>query len=133
MGGVRGRGVKWGDLELRLLGSVRGVGAHASLFVFDPISSSSPSPGRRRQRWTIVRCLNCGLTKRFLNNPEYKLWAEQPEALLENQPQCGERNGASIQSVKGEREDYSLAGGSRVLGARPIWCGSVSQEAIRDW
>ncbi|XP_025072801.1 ribonuclease P protein subunit p21 isoform X1 [Alligator sinensis] len=42
----------------------------------------------RRQRWTIVRCLTCGLTKRFLNNPEYKLWAEQPEALLENQPQC---------------------------------------------
>ncbi|XP_030060018.1 ribonuclease P protein subunit p21 isoform X1 [Microcaecilia unicolor] len=38
------------------------------------------------QRRTVVRCLSCGLTKRFLNNPNYKLWSEQPEALLENQP-----------------------------------------------
>ncbi|XP_063809664.1 ribonuclease P protein subunit p21 [Pseudophryne corroboree] len=41
---------------------------------------------RRGQRQTVVRCLSCGLTKRFLNNPNYKLWCEQPEAQLENQP-----------------------------------------------
>lgn len=41
---------------------------------------------RRGQRLTLIRCLSCGLTKRFLNNPNYKLWSEQPEALLENQP-----------------------------------------------
>ncbi|KAG1945830.1 ribonuclease P protein subunit p21 [Pimephales promelas] len=41
--------------------------------------------GPRRQRKTIVRCLSCGLTKRFPNNPKYKLWVDQPEAQLENQ------------------------------------------------
>nr|XP_033797222.1 ribonuclease P protein subunit p21 [Geotrypetes seraphini]XP_033797223.1 ribonuclease P protein subunit p21 [Geotrypetes seraphini]XP_033797224.1 ribonuclease P protein subunit p21 [Geotrypetes seraphini]XP_033797225.1 ribonuclease P protein subunit p21 [Geotrypetes seraphini]XP_033797226.1 ribonuclease P protein subunit p21 [Geotrypetes seraphini]XP_033797227.1 ribonuclease P protein subunit p21 [Geotrypetes seraphini] len=42
------------------------------------------------QRRTVVRCLSCGLTKRFLNNPNYKLWAEQLEALLENQPKSAQ-------------------------------------------
>uniref|UniRef100_A0A9J8AYC8 Ribonuclease P 21 subunit n=1 Tax=Cyprinus carpio carpio TaxID=630221 RepID=A0A9J8AYC8_CYPCA len=41
--------------------------------------------GPRRQRKTIVRCLSCGLTKRFPNNPKHKLWVDQPEAQLENQ------------------------------------------------
>ncbi|XP_067254710.1 ribonuclease P protein subunit p21 [Chanodichthys erythropterus] len=41
--------------------------------------------GPRRQRKTVVRCLSCGLTKRFPNNPKYKLWVDQPEAQLENQ------------------------------------------------
>ncbi|KAE8625261.1 hypothetical protein XENTR_v10006209 [Xenopus tropicalis] len=40
----------------------------------------------RGQRKTVVKCLTCGLTNRFLSNPNYKLWCEQPEALLENQP-----------------------------------------------
>ncbi|CAH2223072.1 ribonuclease P subunit p21 [Pelobates cultripes] len=42
----------------------------------------------RGQRQTVVRCLSCGLIKRFLSNPNYKLWCEQPEALLENQPKA---------------------------------------------
>ncbi|XP_065100749.1 ribonuclease P protein subunit p21 [Paramisgurnus dabryanus] len=41
--------------------------------------------GPRGQRKTVVRCLSCGLTKRFPNNPKYKLWVDQPEAQLENQ------------------------------------------------
>uniref|UniRef100_A0A8C0IK75 Ribonuclease P/MRP subunit p21 n=1 Tax=Chelonoidis abingdonii TaxID=106734 RepID=A0A8C0IK75_CHEAB len=44
------------------------------------------------RRWSVIRCLCCGQTKRFPSNPAYKLWAEQPEALLENQPQTGERS-----------------------------------------
>ncbi|XP_077180836.1 ribonuclease P protein subunit p21 [Paroedura picta] len=48
------------------------------------VSSTVRQRKRRNQRWTVVRCLNCGLTKRFLSNPDYKLWSEQPEALLEN-------------------------------------------------
>uniref|UniRef100_H2ZWW6 Ribonuclease P/MRP subunit p21 n=1 Tax=Latimeria chalumnae TaxID=7897 RepID=H2ZWW6_LATCH len=43
----------------------------------------------QRQRVTVVRCLCCGLTKSFHRNPNYKLWAEQPEAQLENQSQTG--------------------------------------------
>ncbi|RXM99614.1 Ribonuclease P protein subunit p21 [Acipenser ruthenus] len=44
----------------------------------------------RRQRLTVVRCLSCGQTKRFRNDPEYQLWVERPEALLQNQPKPGE-------------------------------------------
>ncbi|XP_061475133.1 ribonuclease P protein subunit p21 [Rhineura floridana] len=54
------------------------------------ISSTVRQRKRRNQRWTVVRCLNCSLTKRLLNNPDYKLWSEQPEALLENQTPPGE-------------------------------------------
>ncbi|MBN3296727.1 RPP21 protein, partial [Amia calva] len=43
----------------------------------------------KRQRTTVVRCLSCAQTKRFLNNSEYKLWVEQHEAQLENQAQPG--------------------------------------------
>ncbi|XP_042311006.1 ribonuclease P protein subunit p21 [Sceloporus undulatus] len=52
------------------------------------VSSTVRQRKRRNQRWTSVQCLNCGLTKRFLSNPNYKLWSEQPEALLENQTQA---------------------------------------------
>ncbi|KAG9492395.1 ribonuclease P protein subunit p21 [Eleutherodactylus coqui] len=56
----------------------------------------------RGQRLTLVRCLSCGLTKRFLNNPNHKLWSEQPEALLENQPQP-DINPGSHQNVQKEK------------------------------
>nr|XP_034963149.1 ribonuclease P protein subunit p21 [Zootoca vivipara] len=49
------------------------------------VSSTVRQRKRRHQRWTVVRCLTCGLTKRFLSNPDYKLWSEQPEAFLEKQ------------------------------------------------
>ncbi len=42
-----------------------------------------------RQRKTIVRCLSCGLTKPFPNNPKHKLWVDQPEAQLDNQTSQG--------------------------------------------
>ncbi|XP_041036030.1 ribonuclease P protein subunit p21 [Carcharodon carcharias] len=40
---------------------------------------------KRRQRLTIVRCLSCGLTKRFPSKPGYTLWVEHPEAQLQLQ------------------------------------------------
>uniref|UniRef100_A0A673I0Y9 Ribonuclease P 21 subunit n=2 Tax=Cyprininae TaxID=2743694 RepID=A0A673I0Y9_9TELE len=40
---------------------------------------------RQKSKSTIVRCLSCGLTKQFPNNPKHKLWVDQPEAQLENQ------------------------------------------------
>ncbi|MEE6470072.1 hypothetical protein FKM82_008852 [Ascaphus truei] len=54
------------------------------------------------QRQTVVRCLSCGLTKRFLSNPNYKLWCEQPEALLENQPKT-DKNPGSQQNLPKEK------------------------------
>ncbi|XP_067386183.1 ribonuclease P protein subunit p21 [Emydura macquarii macquarii] len=58
------------------------------------VSSTVRQRKHRGQRWTVVRCLRCGRTKRFLSNPAYKLWAEQPEALLENQSQADQQSAA---------------------------------------
>ncbi|XP_068124549.1 ribonuclease P protein subunit p21 [Hyperolius riggenbachi] len=58
----------------------------------------------RGQRQTVVRCLSCGLTKRFLSNPNYKLWCEQPEALLENQPKPDDLNPGSQQAPTAQKE-----------------------------
>ncbi|CAL8256127.1 unnamed protein product [Merluccius merluccius] len=46
----------------------------------------------RRTRFTVVRCLSCGQTKSFLNDPGHCLWVDKPEAQLENQVQPGERS-----------------------------------------
>ncbi|XP_008305356.1 ribonuclease P protein subunit p21 [Cynoglossus semilaevis] len=40
-------------------------------------------------RFTVVRCLSCGQTKRLKNNPDYCLWVNRPEAQQENQGQPG--------------------------------------------
>ncbi|XP_031430099.1 ribonuclease P protein subunit p21 isoform X1 [Clupea harengus] len=42
-----------------------------------------------KQRVTVLRCLSCGQTRKLPNNPDHRLWVDQPEALLENQPQQG--------------------------------------------
>ncbi|XP_067878143.1 ribonuclease P protein subunit p21 [Heterodontus francisci] len=52
---------------------------------------------KRSQRMTVVRCLSCGLTKRFPNKPGYSLWAERPEAQLQSEAhstgQCQRQTG----------------------------------------
>ncbi|XP_020667942.2 ribonuclease P protein subunit p21 [Pogona vitticeps] len=73
------------------------------------ISSTVRQRKRRNQRWTSVQCLNCGLTKRFLSNPEYKLWSEQPEALLENQIPAGQgAKGQAPSSVQQQRKGHQV-------------------------
>ncbi|XP_029988527.1 ribonuclease P protein subunit p21 [Sphaeramia orbicularis] len=42
-----------------------------------------------KTRFTVVRCLSCGQRKTLLNNPEYRLWVDRPEAQLEQQNQPG--------------------------------------------
>ncbi|XP_022607165.1 ribonuclease P protein subunit p21-like [Seriola dumerili] len=42
---------------------------------------------KRKTRFTVVRCLSCGQSKALLNNPDYCLWADRPEAQLEQQKQ----------------------------------------------
>ncbi|XP_062890789.1 ribonuclease P protein subunit p21 [Mobula hypostoma] len=42
---------------------------------------------RRSQRFTVVSCLHCGMSRRFQNRPDYLLWTERPEALLTAQKQ----------------------------------------------
>eukprot|EP00079_Xenopus_tropicalis_P032877 XP_017946648.1 PREDICTED: ribonuclease P protein subunit p21 isoform X1 [Xenopus tropicalis] len=58
----------------------------SSLLISGVTSTVRQKKKLRGQRKTVVKCLTCGLTNRFLSNPNYKLWCEQPEALLENQP-----------------------------------------------
>lgn len=38
-----------------------------------------------KTRFTVVKCLSCGHTKTLLNNPDFCLWADQPEAQMEQQ------------------------------------------------
>uniref|UniRef100_A0A3Q0S9K9 Ribonuclease P 21 subunit n=1 Tax=Amphilophus citrinellus TaxID=61819 RepID=A0A3Q0S9K9_AMPCI len=38
-------------------------------------------------RFTVMRCLSCGQRKTLLNNPDYCLWADRPQAQLEQQKQ----------------------------------------------
>ncbi|XP_038228296.1 ribonuclease P protein subunit p21 [Dermochelys coriacea] len=64
------------------------------------ISSTVRQRRHRGRRWSVIRCLCCGQTKRFPSNPGYKLWAEQPEALLENQPQADQKPAAPQDSPK---------------------------------
>ncbi|KAM7388552.1 hypothetical protein PAMP_024719 [Pampus punctatissimus] len=42
-----------------------------------------------KSRFTVVRCLSCGQSKTLLNNPDYCLWVDHPEAQLQKQPERG--------------------------------------------
>ncbi|KAF7659102.1 hypothetical protein LDENG_00003280 [Lucifuga dentata] len=42
----------------------------------------------RRTRFTVMRCLSCGQSKKLLNNPEHCLWVDRPEAQ-QKQPDPG--------------------------------------------
>ncbi|XP_015284796.1 PREDICTED: ribonuclease P protein subunit p21 [Gekko japonicus] len=83
------------------------------------VSSTVRQRKRRNQRWTVVRCLNCGLTKRFPSNPDYKLWSEQPEALLENHTVAGE--GTEGQTHRPVQQSLKASGTEKATGpsARP--------------
>ncbi|KAM4574473.1 ribonuclease P protein subunit p21 [Fundulus diaphanus] len=41
----------------------------------------------KKTRFTVVRCLSCGQTKTLLNDPDHRLWADRPEAQLEQHKQ----------------------------------------------
>ncbi|KAM9480367.1 ribonuclease P protein subunit p21-like [Salvelinus alpinus] len=56
-----------------------------------------------RNRMTVLQCLSCGQSKRFLNNPEHRLWVDQPEAQLENQSQP--EQGHSTKELQKEKAD----------------------------
>ncbi|KAM9321655.1 ribonuclease P protein subunit p21-like [Gastrophryne carolinensis] len=68
---------------------------------------------RRGQRRTVVRCLSCGLTKHFLSDPNHKLWCDQPEALLENQPKPDLCPGSSLQDQNKDKGASTKADGAK--------------------
>ncbi|KAE8294546.1 Ribonuclease P protein subunit p21 [Larimichthys crocea] len=40
-----------------------------------------------KTRFTVMRCLSCGQSKTLLNNPDHRLWVDQPEAQMEQRKQ----------------------------------------------
>ncbi|XP_076582741.1 ribonuclease P protein subunit p21 [Chaetodon auriga] len=38
-----------------------------------------------KTRFTVVRCLSCGQSKKLLNNPDHCLWVDRPDAQLQQQ------------------------------------------------
>ncbi|ETE70560.1 Ribonuclease P protein subunit p21, partial [Ophiophagus hannah] len=92
------------------------------------VSSTVRQRKRRHQRWTVVQCLNCGLSKRFLSKPDYKLWSEQPEALLENQAPAGAGTKGQTPNPAQEPHEASQMGKATVPTSSP--CGSLASEEI---
>ncbi|CAL8307134.1 unnamed protein product [Lota lota] len=58
-----------------------------SLLIPGVTATSRQRRKNRATRFTVIRCLSCGQTKKFLNNPEHCLWVDRPEAQMENQVQ----------------------------------------------
>ncbi|KAG7488352.1 hypothetical protein MATL_G00034450 [Megalops atlanticus] len=70
---------------------------------------------RKRECRTLVRCLSCGQTRRFLNDPEHHLWVDQPEAQLENQTQT--EQGPSSKETEKEKTASGPATSQRASSA----------------
>ncbi|KAG8451942.1 hypothetical protein GDO86_003942 [Hymenochirus boettgeri] len=68
----------------------RTICKRCSALLISGVTTSIRQKKLHGQRQTIVRCLSCGLTKRFLNNAKYNLWCEQPEAQLEVHPRINQ-------------------------------------------
>ncbi|XP_063147430.1 ribonuclease P protein subunit p21 [Candoia aspera] len=90
------------------------------------VSSTVRQRKCRHQRWTVVRCLNCGLTKRFLSKPDYKLWSEQPESLLENQTSTGAGTAGQTPNPTQKPRKASQMGKATVPSSSP--CGLLASE-----
>nr|XP_046159443.1 LOW QUALITY PROTEIN: ribonuclease P protein subunit p21-like [Oncorhynchus gorbuscha] len=60
-----------------------------------------------RNRMTVLQCLSCGQSKRFLNNPKHRLWVDQSEAQLENQSQP--EQGHSTKELQKEKADTRIS------------------------
>uniref|UniRef100_A0A4W5MBB6 Uncharacterized protein n=1 Tax=Hucho hucho TaxID=62062 RepID=A0A4W5MBB6_9TELE len=74
---VRSSPVVFGALEVQCL--------YISDILYCGVTQAYFSQGtKHRNHITVLRCLRCGQSKRFLNN---RLWVDQPEAQLENQSQ----------------------------------------------
>ncbi|XP_027003739.1 ribonuclease P protein subunit p21 [Tachysurus fulvidraco] len=77
-----------------------------ALLISGVTSTVRQRKGSQKQRTTLIRCLSCGQTKKFPNNPKHQLWVDQPEAQLENQTQP-EANPSSKDLTKKVNPDKS--------------------------
>uniref|UniRef100_A0A1A7Z4K5 Ribonuclease P 21 subunit n=1 Tax=Iconisemion striatum TaxID=60296 RepID=A0A1A7Z4K5_9TELE len=61
----------------------------------------------KKTRFTVLRCLSCGQIKTLLNNPDYTLWADRPEAQQEQQKQPESKTTAKNQPKDPKLDDSS--------------------------
>ncbi|XP_076847741.1 ribonuclease P protein subunit p21 [Brachyhypopomus gauderio] len=87
-----------------------------SLLIPGVTSTVRQRRGSRRQRMTVVRCLNCGLTKSFQNNPSHQLWVDRPEAQLEN---LSQPSTAAVSDVNPSSKTLTLVDKSDQLSTTP--------------
>ncbi|XP_037530794.1 ribonuclease P protein subunit p21 [Nematolebias whitei] len=71
----------------------------------------------KKTRFTVLRCLSCGQSKSLLNNPDYRLWVDRPEAQLEQQKQPGPSMSAKNEP-KNTKSDGSQSSTLHVAPAR---------------
>lgn len=64
---------------------------------------------KRKNRFTVIRCLNCGQSKKLLNNPEHHLWVDKPEAQQVNNPQPGQSSKEPQERKVGSKLDKSVS------------------------
>ncbi|KAG7228823.1 hypothetical protein INR49_008601 [Caranx melampygus] len=79
------------EMDVEKRGGGKELLQHPFLKLAKPLSSLTPlilaakeamkgNRKNRKTRFTVVRCLSCGQSKTLLNNPDYCLWGDRPEA-----------------------------------------------------
>ncbi|XP_029003441.1 ribonuclease P protein subunit p21 [Betta splendens] len=64
----------------------------------------------RKCRFTVMRCTSCGQGKGLLNNPDYCLWVDRPEAQLQHQMQSGPSTKSQPEDTKHDGSQSSKSG-----------------------
>lgn len=78
-----------------------------------------------KTRFTVVKCRICGQSKTLLNNPDYCLWVDRPEAQLQQQKQPDRGPSANSQP-----KDSEPAGS---VPSTPVASTAGTQAAPLSW
>ncbi|KAG7467783.1 hypothetical protein JOB18_040413 [Solea senegalensis] len=69
-----------------------------SLLIPGVTATTRQKKKKRKTRFTVVKCLSCGQSKTLLNNPDYSLWSDRPEAQIEQQQEPGPDDSAKTKT-----------------------------------
>lgn len=61
------------------------------------VTATTRQRRKRGRSFTVVRCVSCGQSRTLLNDPGHCLWADRPEAQLEQRQQPGPGSSAKNQ------------------------------------
>lgn len=79
-----------------------------SLLIPGVTASTRQRRKNSKTRFTVVRCLSCGQCRALLNNPDYSLWVDRPEAQMEQRKPSDVAPSHKKQS-KGTKPDGSVS------------------------